>query len=260
MMRNRSVYRSGFTLIELLVVIAIIAILAAILFPVFAQAREKARAASCLSNMKQVGLGLMMYVQDYDEIFPMAQWGPNSTQVPPSDFHVTGVGRCWADFVQPYMKNNGIAVCPSDATNPPPNPPNRLPMSYGLNAYGWAYHGGRLGSGERTRGPSDAEIGSPANKVLVIEGRRDSGLTVVGLWGFRRCNVTIGAKEPSGGLYRHFGGANYVFFDGHAKWRKADPVWEQREPYCLTGVTGGFNWQDWRNIEQFAPDWAVWKD
>jgi len=74
--------RKAFTLIELLVVIAIIAILAAILFPVFSQAREKARGATCLSNLKQIGLGVMMYVQDYDETFPMSQYGGGSTGVP----------------------------------------------------------------------------------------------------------------------------------------------------------------------------------
>ena len=86
--------RTGFTLIELLVVIAIIAILAAILFPVFARAREKARQASCLSNVKQQGVAVMMYVQDYDEAFPIDLYG-------------------WVVALRPYTKNEQIWVCPS---------------------------------------------------------------------------------------------------------------------------------------------------
>lgn len=95
---------AGFTLIELLVVIAIIAILAAILFPVFAQAREKARAISCLSNVKQQSLALLMYSQDYDETFAL-----NDME---SATDVTVYDRSWVHYVQPYMKNLGINLCP----------------------------------------------------------------------------------------------------------------------------------------------------
>ncbi|NUQ70248.1 MAG: prepilin-type N-terminal cleavage/methylation domain-containing protein [Chthonomonadales bacterium] len=100
-------HRRGFTLIELLVVIAIIAILAAILFPVFAQAREKARAVSCLSNHKQLGTGLMLYVQDYDETYPITFY-----------MGFEGAAPCILtsfQALQPYQKNSQIVVCPSDA-------------------------------------------------------------------------------------------------------------------------------------------------
>ena len=100
-------HRNAFTLIELLVVIAIIAILAAILFPVFAQAREKARQSSCLSNTKQMGLGIMMYTQDYDETYPQAYWYTNDTD------GSAGYNQ-WSGLIQPYVKNIGIFVCPSD--------------------------------------------------------------------------------------------------------------------------------------------------
>ena len=97
----------GFTLIELLVVIAIIAILAAILFPVFARARENARRASCQSNLKQIGLGILQYVQDYDEHYPMYRMmGSTGSAVRPYG---------WADAIQPYVKSIQFLQCPSDS-------------------------------------------------------------------------------------------------------------------------------------------------
>jgi prepilin-type N-terminal cleavage/methylation domain-containing protein/prepilin-type processing-associated H-X9-DG protein len=118
-MLSKNRLRSGFTLIELLVVIAIIAILAAILFPVFAQAREKARQTSCLSNMKQTGLGLLMYCQDYDEQFPRADY----TLVPPATSPLNPAATSafalrvnhykWQAWVLPYIKNTQIFQCPS---------------------------------------------------------------------------------------------------------------------------------------------------
>nr|CAA9213551.1 hypothetical protein AVDCRST_MAG63-103 [uncultured Armatimonadetes bacterium] len=102
--------RSAFTLIELLVVIAIIAVLTAILFPVFAQAREKARQASCASNLRQIGLALLQYVQDEDETLPVAWYGPNGHL--PSD---PALGRYkWMDALHPYVKADGLFRCPDD--------------------------------------------------------------------------------------------------------------------------------------------------
>src|SRR5262245_47809074 len=106
--------RRAFTLIELLVVIAIIAILAAILFPVFAKAREAARAASCKSNVKQIMTGIQMYTQDYDEILPMGGHNSNGTNVPPTR---------WYQFIDPYLKNAGVFRCPS----------YQQPRGYGTN-------------------------------------------------------------------------------------------------------------------------------
>ncbi len=113
---------SAFTLIELLVVIAIIAILAAILFPVFAQAREKARQTSCLSNVKQMGLGLLQYTQDYDELLPLAtnESNPDNPAIAPTRLYdVT-----WIRATEPYIKNTQIFVCPSTrARNEPDSTP-----------------------------------------------------------------------------------------------------------------------------------------
>src|SRR5947208_8279690 len=104
-MRRRM--RVAFTLIELLVVIAIIAILAAILFPVFAQARERARMSACVSNMRQIGTGLMMYVQDYDETYPYLLFhGGDST--------LKAQTYCWRNAIQPYLKNVDVYGCPSN--------------------------------------------------------------------------------------------------------------------------------------------------
>jgi len=125
--------RSGFTLIELLVVIAIIAILAAILFPVFAQAREKARTASCSSNTKQLGLAVIMYKQDYDERFPFGGWRP-TTALGPEE----GTWE-WQNSTAPYIKNKGVFRCPStsdldeDNSKPTEWQWNRNPVNYLYN-------------------------------------------------------------------------------------------------------------------------------
>ncbi len=136
---------SGFTLIELLVVIAIIAILAAILFPVFSQAREKARQTSCISNNKQVGLGLLMYSEDYDESLPNGIYQP-------------GLG--WMGSCSPYMKNTQVFHCPDDPTQ------NMAPtmMMYAMEAGSYVYNV------NAAKSPALSSFTAPASSVLCTEG------------------------------------------------------------------------------------------
>jgi prepilin-type N-terminal cleavage/methylation domain-containing protein/prepilin-type processing-associated H-X9-DG protein len=189
---------SGFTLIELLVVIAIIAILAAILFPVFAQARESARKTACLSNTKQIGLGIMMYVQDYDEMYPCNSWdvGPiNSTD---NELHNGNYWSAvqWPWRIMPYVKNAGVFHCPSD-----PDPKSGwsgydvdpcninsccdgwgipMPISYGHNQQIFGYGGkghdnGCFGAYPDWATPptSMAAVASPASTYMVADYARE---------------------------------------------------------------------------------------
>lgn len=158
--------RKGFTLIELLVVIAIIAILAAILFPVFAQAREKARQTSCLSNQKQIGTALIMYVQDYDETFPAGErlnraGSPGLPQTPDSAlqaFFHTGQG--WAAQIYPLTKSGQALKCPDDSTatsrDVSPNGNILIPVSYSYNH-------------NVANSPALAAMNAPANTIVLAE-------------------------------------------------------------------------------------------
>ncbi|BCM91321.1 hypothetical protein IAD21_03191 [Abditibacteriota bacterium] len=140
----------GFTLIELLVVIAIIAILAAILFPVFARARENARRSTCQSNMKQIGLGFIQYAQDYDSTYPLA-WASGV----PTDINAGGQ-KYWPYALQPYLKSNQIFKCPSDSVA-------QMASSYLINSY----------IGNR----NDASIDSPSLLVMAMEGSQGGSAT-----------------------------------------------------------------------------------
>jgi len=167
--------RSGFTLIELLVVIAIIAILAAILFPVFAQARESARKTSCLSNAKQLGLGITMYIQDYDETMVMA-W--NLTQ--PGELRDNGaVYRQWTTWtknVQPYVKNVPILLCPDNKFNAFIQSANATARSEIYSSYGFNYGYLNTYAGADSDGSSYlflpiglAGVNKPATTVMIAD-------------------------------------------------------------------------------------------
>jgi len=180
--------RSGFTLIELLVVIAIIAILAAILFPVFARAREKARQTSCLSNIKQLGMGMYMYTSDYDERTPIGYSGLGWW---------TGT---WKERVYPYVKNYQLYDCPSRRAGIPP----ALYGCYGINAY----------IGENVASVSLAQVNMPAETFAI--GENDDGDWVIE----PRDGYGPPAPWPQPGWVKdqHNGGTNFAFLDGHGKW------------------------------------------
>jgi len=192
-MKRNSTKRSGFTLIELLVVIAIIAILAAILFPVFAQAREKARQTSCLSNEKQIALGIMMYVQDYDEVFPLLQRTPTAEEIASQGSLSTASGAnlqaiAWQALVNPYIKNGttpttavnlgveeltgGVWACPSFPADNEPSEYGANPHIMGdMSNFGWGPFGSIWQSVPLSR------IVDPAEKIVVIEKGYDGGAT-----------------------------------------------------------------------------------
>lgn len=235
---------SGFTLIELLVVIAIIAILAAILFPVFARARENARRSSCQSNLKQIGLGILQYTQDYDEYLPN--------------------GANWAEQTFPYVKSTQIYKCPSDSYEP--SNATWPAVSYAMNDNFRANFG--------TTGPrSLASLNATALTVYAAEvtkahsynsqmgGSAPTGvglnkpiyaLTVSGVNEGRWATGVMGGDAPVSGdgtrtptvttdEPRHLSGANFLAADGHVKWFRGEKVSPGQDAYASGNAQGAGN-------------------
>jgi prepilin-type N-terminal cleavage/methylation domain-containing protein/prepilin-type processing-associated H-X9-DG protein len=259
--------RRGFTLIELLVVIAIIAVLAAILFPVFAQARDKARQSGCLSNCRQIGTAVMLYAQDYDEQPP--QWWYNVPKIGPVYWHY---------WLKPYVKSIQVFVCPSaggctGAEGPPSLtaaerqagskecmadggtravydmeavPPT--PWNYGSGSYGWnscfiSSH--RLNPG---KGVFEDKVGTALNQIpfaseTIMIGEISKLINPAGLFLPSTATYAIGLGRTScyypndkllrqwwvNAGVRHAGGMNIIFYDGHAKWTKEDTLLQHPE-------------------------------
>lgn len=217
---------AGFTLIELLVVIAIIAILAAILFPVFAQAREKARQTTCTSNLKQIGTALLMYVQDYDEVYPNRRFEPFDT----SNNNARYDDNSWRSVIQPYVKNTRILVCPSNPDNDTPSWDPEFPVSYAANftdpgsvpADG---KGRGLFGQQRSPGVSLAEISRPSELIAVTEIEKVPWVTFVvdrgdmsHTWALGKYNGQTFTNVYTNALFKgHSGMTNYLFADGHVK-------------------------------------------
>ena len=261
--------RAAFTLIELLVVIAIIAILAAILFPVFARARENARRASCQSNLKQIGLGILQYTQDYDEEFP----------------HMTEDANPYAGWVQiinPYMKSYQIFQCPSETTSgsayissayyPDPSATNSTPdhTDYAYNGLA----GNPPGNNYRV-GVKIAKLQNPSIGILVCDQNptlaAEYGGGVMGMQAYAKTAYYFGGAVGGNGAYcygrmsedtipsgdcadrvtidrgpgaaskRHLGTANYLFADGHVKALRPSQIFGGGTPFDVSGSAPTFN-------------------
>jgi prepilin-type N-terminal cleavage/methylation domain-containing protein/prepilin-type processing-associated H-X9-DG protein len=246
----------GFTLIELLVVIAIIAILAAILFPVFARAREAARKTACLSNLKQIGLAADMYGGDYDECL-----------VPMTMDSTPGANITWPLLIQPYVKNNGIFLCPSREQNGP------WQVSPAITSYGINYP--QTGAWSKV---SQASVQRPASIAYMMDVSGIFGASGPGngdpTWssgGYTQWEVDPdGANAPKGFWFgspwartievmdpgnqcchdslptsqRHSGVCNIVYMDGHAKATKLSSIWKrpgENWPAYWNGTRQAFN-------------------
>ena len=215
----------GFTLIELLVVIAIIAILAAILFPVFQKVRENARRTACLSNEKQLGLAFLQYNQDYDEMFPVAPANTNGPGVPSPG---------WAGAIYPYVKSTGAYACPDDSSTIADTSLNRC--SYAFNVDYYVDFGA-------VKPVSLAQMNAPASTVILVEissggmhpnntdyspladgytgisytnDGKQSGTYRTGLMGNRPFDASVSATQDTSP--RHTMGSNFLAADGHAKY------------------------------------------
>jgi len=202
--------KTGFTLIELLVVIAIIAILAAILFPVFAQAREKARQTTCLSNFKQIGLGVMMYVQDWDETYPTSRLYALPGGSPCGQKIVT-----WKAETAPYVKNLNVYKCPSNTHNNEPDE-TKGDDTVGLPVFpiSYAYSGSALWSDPTGQKPITlGAVPEPARYIMLVESNQ--GCADMGIWALSTSNKSWGLKQ---GYFVHATKTmQALYFDGHAK-------------------------------------------
>ena len=244
----------GFTLIELLVVIAIIAILAAILFPVFAKAREKARQTACLSNLKQIGLGLMQYTQDNDETYPCgSKAGYGQPAVPP---WWDGYGVGWAGKIYPYVKSVGLYKCPDDSGSTTPV------ISYAMN-------GNFIPDHSTAAAITLAKLNSPSRTVFLLEVSQFNSPPVTDFTQEAVSGDTVGLETnligysqfatgqmrnygdtttlPTGQMTnpkgRHNDGSNFLYADGHAKWSlptMVSPGYNDSQTFCSDNT--GLSW------------------
>lgn len=220
----------AFTLIELLVVIAIISILAAILFPVFGRARENARRSSCQSNLKQIGLGFLQYVQDYDEKYPALRGGNTGNAL-------NGV---WV-ITQPYLKSTQIYQCPSETNGPNATGPGGTlnPADPGYTDYAYNLSFGYDQPGD-SRGLAQSALTQSALTVMASDWQSGSGDS----WATGTNQVTPAAglmNAPTGVVQRHLETANFLFADGHVKAYRGQTTTQSATVYtlCTPSTVGG---------------------
>ncbi len=232
---------SGFTLIELLVVIAIIGILVGLLFPVFVQARSKARQSTCISNEKQIGLALLQYAQDYDEAYPAGR--------------AAVYGRGWAGQVAPYVKSKDVFTCPDDPTELSDQDlsDKKVAISYGMNVFlvngtppGYAYTDGSILANQRAPTKTVmlfevmnvvADVSDPLEDLSTTgQGGDDNGAGWIDVAGGKYDTGLMGVPPRTFGSFgtndhwrdrtkgRHSDGSNFLLADGHVKWFHRDQV------------------------------------
>jgi prepilin-type N-terminal cleavage/methylation domain-containing protein len=287
--------KRGFTLIELLVVIAIIAILAAILFPVFAQAREKARQTSCVSNCKQMATATLMYCQDYDELLPFSygtlngNWLTQASGVPyvgdtppgwrsTADYWVAGMGQYWGNIVQPYTKNYGTLNCPSAATQSALTgtqgagspAPEKTSLAYNGLLHSYALAG--------INSPATVPMITESNGKGFFKGYQSGNPFLRCAPNALPCTYTPAAAGCSAtnngttsGVFQfiargdvHTGGQSYAYSDGHVKFRRLsmnttglnDPTYEAWARYTAAGFISTY-YTDGCHVYFFRPDFVA---